>query len=345
MSWSAKKALRLPIDTLFTPLVTSNRCITLSQGAAWREALARIPHVFGHTWGSCRALGLGGEEPVLYVAEGEGARLACPLIERPIEGRLDVATPYGFSGLTGTGPWPDFARHWQRFAAQRGYVAGYLAVNALFGDDSYADPSTVTIANETYVIDLRRGVEGAWAELSTNRRRQLREWRIEDFEVDGPELASFFVERYPETMERKGAAARHRFPAETLAALCDLPDTFLVGARVGGSLESVSLFGHTPHAGDFLFNAALPDCAHHSVGLIWVAVHRLAEQEVPWLNLGGGMSPDDSLADFKARFGARRLPMRSVKAVYDPAAYEELCRRHGVDPADRDGYFPAYRNV
>ena len=275
--------------------------VPLSDPAAWGEALAGLPHVFGHTWGSCQALSLdGGGEPVLYVAEGEGERVACPLIERPIEGRLDVATPYGFSGLTGTGPWPGFADEWRRFAAERGYVAGYLAVNALFGDATYADPETVTVANETFVIDLRDGVAGAWERLSTNRRRQLRDWRLEDYEVGGEGLADFFVAHYPQAMERKEAAARHRFNPATLAALCELPSTLLVGARVDGRIESVSLFGFTPHAGDFIFNAALPGCAHHSVALIWSAAHLLVERGVPWFNLGGGMSPGDSLAEFKA---------------------------------------------
>ncbi len=324
---------------------SADRCIGLSERTAWEEALTGIPHVFGHTWGNCRALGLDGDEAILYVAEGEGARLACPLIERPIEDRLDVATPYGFSGLTGSGPWPGFARHWERFAASRGYVAGYLAVNSLFGDDTYADPATVTVANQTYVLDLRNGVEGVWSGLSTNRRRQLRDWRPQQHEVGGEALVSFFVEQYPLMMERKGAAPRHRFGAPTLAALCELPETFLVGSRVDGALESVSLFGHTPHAGDFLLNAALPGCAHHSVALIWAAVQLLAERGVPWLNLGGGMAPGDSLADFKARFGAAMMPMRAVKAVYDRQAYLELCRLRGVDADDRDGYFPAYRNA
>jgi len=324
--------------------MTLERLVPPSDPEAWNRALEDIPHVFGHTWGSCHALGLGGDPAALYVADGEGEKIACPLIEREIDGRLDIATPYGFSGLTGTGPWPGFTDRWQKFADSRGYVAGYLAVNALFGDDTYADPATVTVANETYVIDLRDGVEGAWSRLSTNRRRQLREWRAEDYDLDGEGLAEFFVSQYPETMERKGAAARHRFPAATLTALCELPDTFLVGARGERGIESVSLFGWTPHAGDFVFNAALPGCAHHSVPLIWSAVHQLVERGVPWFNLGGGMSPGDSLADFKSRFGATPRPMRAVKAVYDQPAYEELCRRHGGDPRDRDGYFPAYRH-
>jgi hypothetical protein len=325
--------------------VSADRCIPLAERAEWETALSGLPHVFGHTWGSCHALSLAAPKAVLYVAEEGEQRVACPLIERPIDGRLDVATPYGFSGLTGTGPWPGFADRWQRFAAERGYVAGYLAVNALFGDDSYADPETVVVSNETYVLDLSGGVEAVGAGLSTNRRRQLRDWNAGDYETEGEELAAFFVEQYPATMERKDAAARHRFPAATLTALCELPGTFLVGARADGRLESVSIFGYSPYAGDFLFNAALPGCAQHSVGLIWFAVLRLIELGVPWLNLGGGMSSGDSLADFKARFGATPLPMRAVKAVYDPVAYEDLCRRYGADPGDRDGFFPAYRHV
>jgi hypothetical protein len=325
--------------------VPTHRLISLEKPEEWEQALAGVPHVFGHTWGSCGALSIGNDPVSLYVTEVGGVRVACPLIEKSIGGLRDVATPYGFSGITGTAPAPEFPAQWREFAAQRGYVAGYLAINALFGDDTYADPEAVTIANQTYVLDLSQGIDGLWAGLSTNRKRQLRDWDAGDHETEGEELAAFFVEHYPLTMERKEAAGRHRFPPATLAALCELPNAFLVGARAEGRLESVSIFGHTPYAGDFLFNAALPGCAHHSVGLIWSAVHRLVDLGIPWLNLGGGMSPGDSLADFKARFGARPLPMRAVKAVYDPPAYEDLCRRHGADPGDRDGFFPAYRHV
>ena len=323
----------------------ANRCIPLASQSEWEGALEGVPHVFGHTWGSAHALGLDGDDPLLYAADGPDARVVCPLIERPIDGRLDVATPYGFSGLAGTGPWPGFAEHWQRFAGERGYVAGYLAINALFGDETYAEGGSVNVVNETFVLDLRDGVEGAWSGLSTNRRRQLRDWNPGLHQVDGPGLAEAFVEQYPLAMERKGAAARHRFSTATLRALCELPDTFLVGAVSAGEVESVSLFGHTPHAGDFLFNAAPAGLEHHSAALIWTAVHRLVELGVPWLNLGGGMTQGDSLAEFKARFGARPLPMCAVKAVYDEDAYANLCRDRGVDPGSRDGFFPAYRDA
>jgi hypothetical protein len=33
----------------------------------------------------------------------------------------------------------------------------------------------------------------------------------------------------------------------------------------------------------------------------------------------------------------------SLRQIYAPGAYAELCRRTGVTPADGSGYFPPYR--
>ena len=83
--------------------------------------------------------------------------------------------------------------------------------------------------------------------------------------------------------------------------------------------------------------------AHHSTHLLWSAAHRLRGLGVPSLNLGGGVAEGDSLARFKERFGARKLPLTALKQVYDRAAYERLCRERGADPDDIEAYFPPYR--
>ena len=62
------------------------------------------------------------------------------------------------------------------------------------------------------------------------------------------------------------------------------------------------------------------------------------------LNLGGGVREADGVAEFKRRFGAWTLPLRSLEQVYDPlAAYDRFCRSKAVSPSDRAGYFPAFR--
>jgi hypothetical protein len=75
--------------------VTVRRLVPLCEPEEWARALEGVPHVFGHTWGSCNALSLDGRgKAQLFLAEDGGEKVVCPLIEREIDGRLDIATPY-----------------------------------------------------------------------------------------------------------------------------------------------------------------------------------------------------------------------------------------------------------
>ena len=270
--------------------------------------------------------------------------MACPIAERPVDGRADVVTPYGFSGFSGTGPCPELPGLWASLARDRGYVCGYVGLSPLFGDASFADPADVHPNKHVYVLDLTRSEAELHAALSTNRRRQLRGWHPAAHELDRDRLVDFFLAEYPRFMARKEAGAQFAFSTATLEAICRLPNVFLLGAERGdGTLEAVSVFVHTAHAGDFLLNAALAGAAHHSAPLLWSAAHRLRGLGVPSLNLGGGVEEGDSLAQFKERFGARKLPLLALKQVYDRAAYERLCRERGADPDDIESYFPPYR--
>jgi hypothetical protein len=225
-------------------------------------------------------------------------------------------------------------------------VCGYVVLNPLFQDPTYADPGDVHPVKHVHVLDLTRSGAELHAALSANRRRQLRGWRPGAHEHDRHRLVAFFLAEYPRFMSRKEAGAPFAFSRPTLEALCALPNVFLLGAEdPDGRLEAVSVFAHTPHAGDFLLNAALPGAAHHSAPLLWSAAHRLRELGIPSLNLGGGVTEGDSLAEFKARFGGRRLPLLVLRQVFDREAYERLCREHGADPGDVAAYFPPYRRA
>ncbi len=325
--------------------MAAGRIISLQARSEWERALDAVPHMFGHTWGFAHAQSLTrGDRSFLYEMRGDGVRAVCPLVERPVDDRRDIATPYGFSGLAGTAAWPGLEGLLAELASRRRYVAGYITVNPLFGDESYGAPKERHLTNHTYTLDLTQDLEILHSNLSTNRKRQLRDWRPDLHESYREPLADFFVDAYPPFIARKSAASYYRFSERTLAAICALPNVFLLGARAHGRLEAVSVFGYTRHAADFLFNASLPGGEHHSTSLIWSAVHRLVELSVPVLNLGGGTSQGDSLAEYKRRFGARPRPMYALKTVYDPLAYADLCRRAGRDPNVRDGFFPAYRS-
>lgn len=323
-----------------------HRCIPLADRAAWTRALGGLRHAFAHTWESCQAMALSTGYPTfLYCYEDEGGRVVCPLSERTHTGFVDIVTPYGFSGFTGEGTVPRFVADWREFVGARGYVCGYIGLNPLLERPELVDAGALHRSNSVYVLDLRLPAEELYARLDTNRQRQLRAWPgiREGLVHDRPRLAAFFLEHYEGFLERVQASRIYRFSRETLAALAALPNVLLVGAGTADTLEAVTLVGHTEHVADYLFNVAVPEGRRHTVPLLWYAVETLRAAGVPALNLGGGIRPGDSVAQFKQRFGGLELPLGALKQVYRPDIYEALCREAGVDPALTAGYFPAYR--
>jgi hypothetical protein len=320
--------------------------IPLSDRRRWERALAELPHGHAHTWGFCRAIQLTSGLPTyLYRYESQGVRVVCALSERESYGSLDVTTPYGFGGFARSGDWGGFAEDWSEFARQRGWVCSYVALNPVLADADGFPREEVHVHNRLYVMDLRGSDTELWARLSRNRRRQLRDWPalapalVEDRE----ELRECLLATYADFFARKGAGRATDFRPETMAAIAALDDVLMVGAQTNGRLETVAVFGHTPYGADALFNVSVPGGERHTVHLIWWAVERLRALGIENLNLGGGVRQGDDVAEFKRRFGAAELPLASLRQVFLPDRYAELCRRAGVAPEDRSGYFPPYR--
>jgi hypothetical protein len=113
-------------------------CISLDDPSRWGSALAGVPHAFGHTWEHCYGMHLSsGLLTFLYYFEAENTRIVCPFSERTYGGHVDLVTPYGFSGFTGSGSCADFPSHWRPFAQIRRYVCGYIGLHPLFENDTY----------------------------------------------------------------------------------------------------------------------------------------------------------------------------------------------------------------
>ncbi|MFL5493746.1 MAG: hypothetical protein ACJ8DC_05095 [Gemmatimonadales bacterium] len=322
----------------------AHRRIGVESREAWTEALLGIPHAIAHTWGHCYAMHLSSGLPTyLYQFESGGVRVACPLAERRFQGHTDVVTPYGFGGFAGTGDCPSFPAHWAEFVAKQEYVCGYIGLNPLLVNHTYFDRGCAQADNSVFTLDLREPQEQLFAKLHANRKRQLREPLPPGTRIvwDAPRLSAFFFDRYPEFVNRVGAAPIYRFSPATLSFLCSLDGVFLVGAEVGDRLEAVAVFGHTGFVADYLFGVALPEGRPHAARLLWCGIERLRSLGVPLLNLGGGARPNDGIAEFKRRFGATEVPLLSLRQVYLPETFERLCQAAGAEPGTT-GYFPPY---
>jgi hypothetical protein len=321
--------------------------IPLEEREAWEAALAGVPHAFAHTWPSCRAMYLTTGWPTfLYTLQQGPARMALPFAERGDRGQVDVVTPYGFGGVAGVHVTEAILEHWVKFALKRNYVCGYIGLNPLFAPAACRRSADYVEHNDIHVLELGQGVDSLYTALSTNRRRELRAFATGPASVvdECDQLAAFFLEHIDDFLRSRGASSTYAFSTATWRSLLDLDNVLVLGAQLPGSPPAaVSLFAYTPYCAEYLFGINLPGGATYSAPLIWAAATRLAERGIPLLNLGGGVRRGDGVAQFKERFGARRLPLGALKQVYRPDAYAALCRRAGKDPHDLTGFFPAHR--
>jgi hypothetical protein len=320
--------------------------IPLNQPSKWKQALEGIEHGFGHTWENCHAMHLTtGYATYLYRFAYKDVLIVCPIAERRYDQYLDIVTPYGFSGFTGNPNYSEFQRHWWDFVRQKGYVCGYIALNPLFEQGSLFPAHEVYQSNSLYFLNLTPTLDELYNNFDRNRKRQLRNWEdiSSQFIFDRSTLTEFFITHYDEFIQRINAPPASHFSHQTLSHLCSLDNVFMVGAGNSQKIEAVYLFGYTPYAGDCLFNVSLLEGRHYATSLLWCGVQHLKSRHIPWLNMGGGIREDDSIAQSKQRFGACKKPFRYLKQVYRPEIYVELCQRVNANPYAIKGYFPAFQ--
>jgi len=320
--------------------------IPLDSPSKWQQTLTGIQHTFFHTWENCKAMYLSSKfETYLYHFATDDIKIICPIAERKFSDYVDILTPYGFSGFVGNGDLPEFSSHWKKFIKNRNYVCGYIGLNPIFDNSTYFNHDEAQQYNNIYILDLTLTEEELLKNLSKNRKRQIKKWQKSgsNYILEKSSLINFFLDNYHDFVLDRKAASVYNFSKETLSFLLNLENILLVGAGNSNKVEAVSVFGYTPHVGDFLFNISLPEGKQHSVALLWYGITQLKSLNIPIFNFGGGIRENDKLAEFKERFGSQKLPLKCLKEIYNPEIYQKLCQQVNADPNDMTGYFPPYR--
>ena len=273
----------------------------------------------------------------LRIESGTGELLA-PLVVRGVEGSdaRDASSPYGYPGFDGpsdlaldptdvdwsaTGLVSIFIRHrLDRDPPLRGATGRNIV--------QVADPALPRKSRATDRRQIRRNAEAGY----------------EVGRAPGPSASAedrvSFMAVYAQTMDRAGAGERYRFDAEYFAELFAYEDSSLFLAEApGGEVAAASLVAR----GDAMLHYYLSGTADGFLSdapmknLVAAIVEYGEQRELP-VNLGGGLSPGDSLEEFKRGFANRTEPFRTSEIVCDPAEYERLSA--GRDSGD---FFPAYR--
>jgi GNAT acetyltransferase-like protein len=287
-------------------------------------------------------LGAEGVTHTVAISSQHG-ELRLPVIVRPIGsgGRRDAISPYGYPGADSVPEQPlDPADvDW----SGTGLVS--LFVRDRIGSDPCLEGGT--LRSQVHIADGEQGIRKRLREQI--RRNARRGWSVDATpgpQVDAGALAAF-ERAYAETMARTGAAERYLYPSEYFRSLLGSDRSRLVLATLGedapseatpaaGAIAAAS-DGHLHYYLGGTSDAALDDSPMKNVFAAMIGLG--VELGLP-LNLGGGVTPGDSLDSFKRGFATAEAAFRTHEVVCDPVAYEELSGEAGADPG---GYFPAYR--
>jgi hypothetical protein len=281
------------------------------------------------------------------------AELLAPVIVREIgDGpERDAVSPYGYPGLVPGGAVDTHPRYPGKTA---------------YSTPGPIDPATVDFSATGLVSLFIRHRLGAPPLLGSSERnlvqiadpalppksrpsdrRQVRKNVEAGYElafVPGPETTpaqrAGFVEVYEQTMRRTAAADRYFFTAAYFDRVLEAGGTWLALATApDGTLAAASLaavsdgFLHYYLSGSA--DSHLRDSPMKSI--VAALIEHSAQLALP-LNLGGGISPNDPLEEFKRGFANRQERWHTSEVVCDQVAYERLMA--GREAA---GFFPAYR--
>jgi hypothetical protein len=136
-----------------------------------------------------------------------------------------------------------------------------------------------------------------------------------------------FVQFYYASLDRIGAERKWYYSPELFsrAAQSDLFQVYVVCHQ--GNWASLSLVIEHPLAG-YYFAAASSQQPVQGANelLVFGIAQRLAQQDVPYLILGGGntASEDDYLLRFKSKFAQKTAPLILGRAVHDESRFTEL---------------------
>jgi hypothetical protein len=264
-------------------------------------------------------------------------QLRLPLIVREIDstGKLDAISPYGYPGADRSPDDPlDPTRiDWTETGLVSVFVRDRIAERPCLAGG--------TLRTHVHVAEGEGGVRKRLREQI--RRNERRGWEVRVVpgrEVEMGQLRAFEA-AYGETMARTGAAERYLYPTSYFGRLLLSERSWLVLAE----RDEAALAGTIAVASDGYLHYYLGGTADEALSdspmknLFWAMIAHGGELGLP-VSLGGGVTPGDSLDEFKRGFASGAAPWYTHELVCDPAAYEELASAADEAP---EGFFPAYR--
>ncbi len=278
-------------------------------------------------------------EAVTHTLAIEGAaELHLPVLVREIEGtdRSDAISPYGYPGADRSPDYPPdpASVDWSGTGLVSVFVRDRIGDSPCFAGG--------TVRTHVHIAEGEGGIRKRLREqIRRNERRGWETRLVPGREVEMGQLGAF-ERSYAETMARTGAAERYLYPTSYFGRLLHSERSWLVlaereGEALAGAI-AVASDGYLHYYLGGTTDEALKDSPMKNLFSAMIA--HGGKLGLP-VSLGGGVTPGDSLDEFKRGFANASAPWHTHEVICDPSAYEELTAATGAAPPQ--GFFPAYR--
>lgn len=296
--------------------------------------------------------------PVAMVGGPDSRGLLAPLLIRDMSAEVngsclawaDACTPYGYGGLLSLAEaQPSVAELRCFFEELRAWCRGRNVVCCLVRLHPLMRQDEWFAAQEQRLVKLRiRGNttairldewddgrdcpsgmrKGRYSDLNVASRTLRVSWSSGEDHDAGIHLERFAA-LYDQSMKAHGSEVFYKFPSRYFSRLISL----------GHHIGVASAWLEDQLAGASIFLAGR-DYAHYHLaavnetGMKHKAATLLIVEGAKWarkrgcrlLHLGGGLSPGDSLEDFKRSFGGQLYRYAYLVCIADPARFEQLCQ-------------------
>lgn len=333
---------------MFSVLGTQDR-------SAWRSALSMLPYDLRDVhllpeWGEAHEAEGVTAHLAVFVDHDEQFMVCQPFLKRRIKDYFDL-TSAGYGGPVTNAVLPtirDAQLYEQAFSIwrnQNDIVSEFYLINPLLmGHQAVMLPNCHPVWERDVTIVPLGSMDEFSAHLRKNRIQSMDSAALDV--VVATMTPSKMWELYEPAMRSKNAAVRWQFSQEYFERLASMTWVDIFGAfnTAAQRVEAGAVFTKSPIA-IYYYLAAREEDARS--GFADWCIQRAARQgvgtAVPWLHLGGGLKPGDSLEKYKRSFGGIQRPVYSVRRIYQREIYVALSGGDDRDDALYGGFFPAYR--
>jgi hypothetical protein len=252
----------------------------------------------------------------------------------------DIYSPYGSDGIYIWGHSDEVLINFVEYLKKNNIVTYYMMNHPMYKNNNR---ECIIQCRNIYTMDLTKETEVLWKDMHANHRYEINKLTKQNIylEYDKSKLKSAFLTLYRETFSRVQANISYNFTDEFLSDILRSDLTLALGAVIDENIECVVLFLVKDKSAEYFINASSLSGRTASRYLIWEMIRQLKDIGVTYLNLGGGVVDNDSLDQFKKRFGGQKTTLNMFSGVALETEFERLCFEHSnLDETIK--FFPPY---